>query len=93
MANYFSMGECAKIGFDFEVGRTTSKCGNVVRYACSAFKLLCCKCCCWSNQESIPLRQQLKYTKIFKEDQRLKQKNENNKQRSKSYTDISKEEI
>lgn len=49
MANYFSVGECAKIGFDFEVGRTGSKCGNIVRYACSAIKLLCCRCCCWST--------------------------------------------
>lgn len=30
MANYFSVGECAKIGFDFEARRTGSKCRNVV---------------------------------------------------------------
>lgn len=69
MANYYSMGECAKIGYDFEAVRTGSKCGNVIRYVCSALKLMCCKCCCWSTLESIPLRQQLKYTKIKKEDE------------------------
>jgi diacylglycerol kinase (ATP) len=56
MANYFSVGECAKIGFDFEIKRTASKCGNICRYACSGIKLLCCRCCWWKPSESIPLK-------------------------------------
>jgi hypothetical protein len=64
MANYFSVGECAKIGFDFEVNRTNSKCGNIIRYACSGLKFLCCSCCCWKTEERIPIKQQLKYTSV-----------------------------
>jgi hypothetical protein len=66
MANYFSTGEESKIGFDFEAKRTASKCGNICRYACAGIKLLCCRCCCWKASENIPLKQQLKYTKITK---------------------------
>jgi len=28
MANYFSVGQCAKVGYDFERNRTGSKCCN-----------------------------------------------------------------
>lgn len=61
MANYFSVGECAKIGFDFEEKRTGSKCCNVIMYACAGIKHLCCSCCCWTNQEKVPIKQQVKY--------------------------------
>lgn len=29
MVNYFSMGDCAKIGYEFEMKRTNSRCGNM----------------------------------------------------------------
>ena len=47
MVNYFSMGECAKIGFEFEMNRTRSRLGNLVMYGRSGLKRLCCACC-WS---------------------------------------------
>ena len=45
MVNYFSMGDCAKIGYEFEQRRTRSRCGNMCMYVCSGFKRLCCGCC------------------------------------------------
>ena len=45
MVNYFSMGDCAKIGWEFELNRTRSKCGNVMMYVWSGLKRLCCGCC------------------------------------------------
>jgi hypothetical protein len=34
MVNYFSMGDCAKIGYEFERSRTRSRLGNVCMYCC-----------------------------------------------------------
>ena len=48
MVNYFSMGECAKIGYEFEQKRTRSRCGNMCMYVCSGLKRVCCGCC-WSE--------------------------------------------
>ena len=62
MVNYFSMGDCAKIGWEFETNRTRSRCGNMCMYVCSGFKRLCC-CCCWSEEERRPLNEQIKYAR------------------------------
>lgn len=62
MVNYFSMGECAKMGFDFEQNRTRSRCGNLFMYGVSGLKRLCC-CCCWSQAERVPLNEQIKYAR------------------------------
>lgn len=62
MLNYFSMGDCAKIGWEFELKRTRSRCGNVCMYVCSGLKRLCCGCC-WSEQERVPLNEQIKYAR------------------------------
>ena len=51
MALYFSLGEDAKIGFDFEANRTASRCGNFCRYACSGMKRFFCGCCFWTTEE------------------------------------------
>ena len=45
MANYFSMGECARIGFGFEKKRTNTRAGNMARYAAEWLKRFCCGCC------------------------------------------------
>ena len=42
MVNYFSMGDCAKIGYEFEMKRTNSRCGNMCMYVIS---LLCSEQC------------------------------------------------
>ena len=62
MVNYFSMGDCAKIGYEFEQRRTQSRCGNMCMYVCSGMKRLCCGCC-WSEQERKPLSEQIKYAR------------------------------
>ena len=62
MVNYFSMGDCAKIGWEFELNRTRSKCGNVMMYVWSGMKRLCCGCC-WTQQERVPLNEQIKYAR------------------------------
>ena len=49
MALYFSLGDDAKIGFDFEANRTGSRCGNFCRYACSGMKRFLCGCCFWTR--------------------------------------------
>ena len=63
MALYFSLGDDAKIGFDFEANRTASRCGNFCRYACSGIKRFFCGCCFWSRQENQPLRSNLTYVR------------------------------
>jgi hypothetical protein len=45
MVNYFSIGECAKIGLKFEQNRTGSKCGNACMYAIQGLGVICCGCC------------------------------------------------
>ena len=45
MANYFSMGECARIGFSFEKHRTNTRAGNHATYAAQWLKRFCCGCC------------------------------------------------
>ena len=45
MANYFSMGECARIGFNFEKNRKSNRCGNMIVYATEWLKRFCCGCC------------------------------------------------
>ena len=50
MANYYSMGECARIGFEFEKHRTTSRCGNMMQYAVQFMKRFCCGCCSSNRQ-------------------------------------------
>ena len=62
MVNYFSMGDCAKIGYEFEQNRTRSRCGNLCMYGLSGLKRLCC-CCCWSQAERVPLNEQIKYAR------------------------------
>lgn len=62
MVNYFSMGDCAKIGYEFEMKRTRSRCGNMCMYVWSGMKRLCCGCC-WSQDERVPLNQQIKYAR------------------------------
>ena len=62
MVNYFSMGDCAKIGYEFEMKRTNSRCGNMCMYVISGMKRLCCGCC-WTKEESVPLNQQIKYAR------------------------------
>ena len=62
MLNYFSMGDCAKIGYEFERNRTTSRCGNIIQYFCAGLKRICCSCC-WTYQENRRLRDQIKYAK------------------------------
>ena len=62
MVNYFSMGDCAKIGYEFEMKRTRSRLGNMCMYVCSGLKRLCCGCC-WSEQERVPLNEQIKYAR------------------------------
>ena len=62
MLNYFSMGDCAKIGYEFERNRTASRCGNIIQYAFAGMKRICCSCC-WTQQENRPLRDQIKYAK------------------------------
>lgn len=56
MVNYFSMGDCAKIGYEFEMRRTRSRCGNMCMYVCSGLKRLCCGCC-WKQEERRPLNE------------------------------------
>ena len=63
MVNYFSMGDCAKIGYEFEMKRTRSRCGNLCMYAFSGLKRLCC-CCCWTAAERVPLNEQIKYARV-----------------------------
>ena len=63
MALYFSLGDDAKIGFDFEANRTASRCGNFCRYACSGIKRFFCGCCFWTAQENAPLRTNLAYVR------------------------------
>jgi len=62
MVNYFSMGDCAKIGYQFEMNRTRSRCGNMVMYVCSGLKRICCACC-WTSEERRPLNEQIKYAR------------------------------
>lgn len=45
MANYFSTGECARIGFNFEKRRTRRRAGNMFIYATEWLKRYCCGCC------------------------------------------------
>ena len=51
MVCYFSIGECSKIGFNFEKHRTSTRFGNFARYATEYLKRLCCSCC--SKQKSL----------------------------------------
>lgn len=44
MANYFSMGECARIGYSFEKRRTNSRAGNLMAYSTAWLKRFCCGC-------------------------------------------------
>ena len=63
MLNYFSMGECAKIGFEMEKKRTQSRIGNVCMYILSGMKRICCACC-WTQAERVPLNEQIKYARL-----------------------------
>ena len=63
MALYFSLGEDAKIGFDFEANRTASRCGNFCRYACSGMKRFFCGCCFWTAEENVALRDNMTYVR------------------------------
>ena len=62
MVNYFSMGDCAKIGYEFEMKRTRSRCGNLCMYGWSGLKRLCCGCC-WKDEERVSLKDQIKYAR------------------------------
>ena len=62
MVNYFSMGDCAKIGYEFEMSRTRSRCGNVCMYVLQGLKRICCGCC-WTDAERVPLNEQIKYAR------------------------------
>lgn len=67
MACYFSMGYCARIGYNFERRRTSRKCCNYVVYAIMGLKNMCCGCCCYPENENIPLRDLLDYSAVVKE--------------------------
>jgi hypothetical protein len=73
MVNYFSMGDCAKIGYEFEMRRTGSRCGNLCQYFCMGLKRFCC-CCCWSAEERRPLNEQIKYARKGSEIDKLLEK-------------------
>lgn len=62
MVNYFSMGDCAKIGYEFEQSRTRSRCGNLCMYGWSGLKRICCGCC-WKDEERVALKDQIKYAR------------------------------
>lgn len=62
MANYFSLGQCAKVGYDFERNRTGSKCCNEFAYFCSGIKYACFGCCCFPPIENIPLKDLIDYS-------------------------------
>ena len=63
MALYFSIGDDAKIGFDFEANRTASRCANKCRYVCSTIKYWFCGCCFYTERENAPLRNNLAYVR------------------------------
>ena len=63
MALYFSLGDDAKIGFDFEANRTASRLTNKCRYLCSGIKRIFCGCCFWTERENAPLRNNLAYVR------------------------------
>lgn len=68
MACYFSLGYCARTGYDFERNRTSKKCCNYLVYGLMAFKnMCCCRCCCYPENENIPLRDLLDYSAVIKE--------------------------
>ena len=63
LALYFSLGEDAKVGYDFEANRTASRCANKCRYACAGIKRVFCGCCFWTEKENAPLRNNLAYVR------------------------------
>ena len=63
MANYFSMGECARIGFNFEKRRKNTRAGNMVTYASQWLKQFCCGCC---NKKKQKLNKQIDYAHQLK---------------------------
>lgn len=67
MANYFSMGECARIGFNFEKRRKSSRAGNMVTYASQWLKQFCCGCC---NKKKQKLDKQIDYAHQLKPEKR-----------------------
>jgi len=73
MVNYFSMGDCAKIGYEFEMNRTRSRLGNMCMYVCSGAKRYCCACC-WSQEERRPLNEQIKYARKGSDIEKLLEK-------------------
>ena len=62
MVNYFSLGSCAKVGYDFERNRTGSKCCNEMTYFCSGCKYTFFGCCCYPPIENIPIKDLIDYS-------------------------------
>lgn len=61
MANYFSIGQCAKVGYNFERNRTNTKCCNDMAYVCSGMKYIFCSCICYPPLENIPLKEMIEF--------------------------------
>ena len=70
MACYFSMGQCARIGYNFERNRTGTKCCNYLVYGLMTLKNICCGCCCYPENENIPLKDLLDYSAVIKEQEK-----------------------
>ena len=70
MANYLSLGQCCKIGYEFEKNRTGTRCCNNICYVMQGLKVFCCECCCFEANETIPLKELIDYTAIIKEQRR-----------------------